>query len=52
MFASNFPVAMLRASFATIVEGIREIVAGFSPEDQQKLFSRNAARFYRIDVPG
>jgi len=51
MFASNLPVAGLRASFTTIVEGIRQIVSGFSDDEQQGLFSRNAARFYRIDLP-
>ncbi len=51
MFASNLPVAGLRASFATIVEGIRQIVSGFSEDEQHGLFSRNAARFYRLDLP-
>lgn len=52
MFASNLPVCTLRASFATIVEGIKAIVADFPRDDQEKLFSRNAARFYRLDLPG
>jgi predicted TIM-barrel fold metal-dependent hydrolase len=51
MFASNLPVAGLRASFTTIVEGIRQIVSGFSEDEQHGLFSRNAARFYRLDLP-
>src|SRR5690606_15174217 len=50
MFASNLPVCTLRADFATIVEGIKTIVADFPREDREKLFSRNAARFYRIDI--
>jgi predicted TIM-barrel fold metal-dependent hydrolase len=43
MFASNLPVCTLRASFGTIVDGVRSMVADFSREDQERLFSRNAA---------
>jgi predicted TIM-barrel fold metal-dependent hydrolase len=50
MFASNLPVCTLRASFQTVVEGVKSMVAGFSREDQKKLFSRNAATFYRIHL--
>ena len=50
MFGSNLPVCTLRASFGTIVDGVRSMVGGFSREDQDKLFSRNAAAFYRIDL--
>ncbi len=50
MFASNLPVCTLRADFATIVDGIMAMVADFPREDQEKLFSRNAATFYRLDL--
>ncbi|MBA2722267.1 MAG: amidohydrolase family protein [Methylibium sp.] len=50
MFASNLPVCTLRASFATIVEGIRAMISDLSPEEQEKIFSRNAAEFYRLDL--
>jgi predicted TIM-barrel fold metal-dependent hydrolase len=50
MFASNLPVCTLRASFQTIIDGVRSMVAGFSREDQEKFFSSNAATFYRIDL--
>ncbi|MFC7397414.1 amidohydrolase family protein [Chelatococcus sp. GCM10030263] len=50
MFASNMPVSGLRASFATIVEDLRDAVADASREEQELLFSRNAARFYRLDI--
>lgn len=51
MFASNLPVCALRASFTTVVEGIKSIVADFPRDEQEKLFSRNAAHFYRLDLP-
>ncbi|QPC42710.1 amidohydrolase family protein [Kaustia mangrovi] len=51
MFASNLPVSALRADFATIVEGISSMVADFPREDREKLFTLNAARFYRLDLP-
>ncbi len=49
MFASNFPVAGLRASFDLIFDSFKRMVGHFPPTDQEKLFSRNAMRVYRID---
>jgi predicted TIM-barrel fold metal-dependent hydrolase len=48
MFASNFPVDSLVASFETIYAGFSEITAGFSAVDRDKLFRDNARRIYRI----
>lgn len=50
MFASNFPVDSLVASFPTIFHGFMSAVADFSSVDQDKLFWANAARIYRIDL--
>jgi predicted TIM-barrel fold metal-dependent hydrolase len=50
MFASNLPVCTLRADFPTIVDGILAMVSDFPREDQEKLFSRNAATFYRLNL--
>ncbi|MDB5623473.1 MAG: thioesterase [Devosia sp.] len=50
MFASNFPVDSLVASYQTIFSGFVEMVADFSPADRQLLFCDNAARIYRIDL--
>ncbi|WP_127753018.1 amidohydrolase family protein [Devosia sp. 1566] len=50
MFASNFPVDSLVASFATIFDGFRQSVADLPAADQELLFCGNAARFYRIDL--
>jgi predicted TIM-barrel fold metal-dependent hydrolase len=46
MFASNFPVDSLCATFATIYHGFREIVRDFSPTEQRALFHDNAIRIY------
>jgi len=48
MFASNFPVDGLCASFDTIFSGFREIVADFTPAEQRALFHDNAMRIYAI----
>ena len=49
MFASNFPVDRLRASYDTIYTAFKTIVADFAPADQAKLFADNAMRFYRLN---
>jgi len=50
MFASNFPVDGIVASYATIFGGFMEITAGFSPSEREKLFSGNAVRYYRLKL--
>lgn len=49
MFASNFPVDSLCATFGQIFGGFREIVGDFSASDQQKLFRDNAIRIYAME---
>jgi len=48
MFAGDWPVCTLRATFAQWLGALKEIVAGRSPEFQRKLFHDNAARFYGV----
>lgn len=48
MFASNFPVDSLCASYDTIFDGFKAIVAHLPAADQRKLFRDNALREYRI----
>ncbi len=50
MFASNLPVCRLRANFQTIADGIMDIVKDFPREEQEMLFSGNAAGFYQLDI--
>ena len=49
MFASNFPVDSLCATFHTIFGGFREIVRGFSDDEQRALFHDNAIRIYDME---
>jgi predicted TIM-barrel fold metal-dependent hydrolase len=48
LFASNFPVAGLRVGYDMLVRSVKRMVAGFSPEDQERFFWRNARAFYRL----
>ena len=48
MFASDFPVAGLHASFDEVFDSFKTIVADFSPAEQAALFHDNAARLYRV----
>jgi predicted TIM-barrel fold metal-dependent hydrolase len=47
MFASNFPVDSLCASFDTIFSGFKQIVADLPPAAQAALFCETARRVYR-----
>ena len=51
MFASNFPVDSLCATFDTIFDGFRQIVAGYPVESQRALFCGTARATYRTDTP-
>ncbi len=48
MFASNFPVDSLCATFETIFGGFESIVADFSATEKEALFASNARRIYAI----
>ena len=50
MFASNFPVDGVCASYDTIFDGFKEIVADLPDTDQRRLFRDNALREYRIKL--
>jgi len=50
MFASNFPVDSLVASYDQIFDGFLEITRQLPHEDRLKLFAGNARKFYRIDA--
>ena len=50
MFASNFPVDSLCATFGEIFGGFRAIVSGFSDAEQNNLFRDNAKRIYAMDT--
>ncbi len=49
MFASNFPVDGLCASFDAIATGMREILRSFAPPEQRAFFHDNAVRIYDME---
>ena len=51
MFASNFPVDGLKASWDHIYSCFKTATAHLPGADRAKLFAGNALRFYRIDLP-
>lgn len=50
MFASDFPVAGLHASFDEVYDSFRTIVSPLSQEEQAALFFGTAKRIYRLDA--
>ena len=49
MFASNYPVDSLRASFTEIYGTFDDITRAFSPAERSALFHDNAVRIYRME---
>jgi L-fuconolactonase len=49
MFAGDWPVCTLRATYRQWVEALRSIVRNRSAEDQRKLFHDNAVSFYALN---
>jgi L-fuconolactonase len=49
MFGSDWPVCLLAASYAEVINALRTVVADhLSPSGLRKLFSKNGRRFYGI----
>jgi predicted TIM-barrel fold metal-dependent hydrolase len=48
MFASNFPVDRLVASYDTIVDGFLRAIEDYSEREQRLLLHDNARRIYRM----
>lgn len=48
IFGSDWPVCLLGAPLKDWTTALRQIVASRPAEEQQKLFSANAARYYRL----
>jgi L-fuconolactonase len=49
MFGSDYPVCLLAASYNRVLEAFQEILKDLSETDREKIFSKNAARFYRLN---
>jgi predicted TIM-barrel fold metal-dependent hydrolase len=52
MFASDFPVAGLHATYDQVLDSFKTIVADLTPAEQRRLFHDNAQRDYRITLEG
>jgi predicted TIM-barrel fold metal-dependent hydrolase len=50
VFATNFPVASLRIGYGPLVEAMHTMLAGFSANDRDRFFRKNAAAFYRLEL--
>jgi predicted TIM-barrel fold metal-dependent hydrolase len=50
MFESNFPIDGVSATYSTIWNAFKRIVGGASEAEKAALFSRTAARIYRIEL--
>jgi len=48
MFGSDYPVCLLAASYDRVLESFQEILTNLSAVDREKIFSKNAANFYRL----
>ena len=49
MFGSDYPVCLLAASYDIVLESFQELLSALSDSDRDKIFSQNAARFYRLN---
>jgi L-fuconolactonase len=50
MFESNFPVDFATAPYPLLWNAFKRMVSGASPDERAALFSKTAARLYRIDL--
>ncbi len=48
LFATNWPVDSIWSTYDAVVDAYREIISGFSIDEQVAMFSANAERLYRI----
>ncbi|MCX6379637.1 MAG: amidohydrolase family protein, partial [Armatimonadetes bacterium] len=48
IFASDWPVCTLTATYRQWVEALKSVVSDWHPTDQKKLFHDNAMRFYAL----
>lgn len=48
MFGSDYPVCLLAASYDRVLDSFQEILKNLSAADREKIFSTNAATFYRV----
>jgi L-fuconolactonase len=49
MFGSDYPVCLLAASYDRVLDSFQEVLQYLSVADREKIFSQNAAKFYRLN---
>jgi L-fuconolactonase len=49
MFGSDYPVCLLASSYARVLDSFQELLQYLSDADREKIFSQNAAKFYRLN---
>lgn len=49
MFGSDYPVCLLAASYDRVLESFQEVLKDLSDSDREKIFSKTAEKFYRLD---
>lgn len=52
LFESNFPPDGRSSGFIPTVNAYKHVLRGLSDSEKRDVFGRNAARVYRLDVPG
>ena len=48
MFGSDYPVCLLAATYDRVLDSFQEVLQYLSDADREKIFSQNAAEFYRL----
>lgn len=48
VFGTNWPVDRMFSSYPDVIDAYAEIISGFSPDEQTRMFSQNAERLFRI----
>ena len=48
MFGSDYPVCLLASTYDRVLGSFQEILSNLGDDEREKIFSRNAARFYRV----
>jgi L-fuconolactonase len=49
MFGSDYPVSLLAATYDRVLDAFQETLRSLSEAEREKVFSTNAATFYRLD---